>query len=178
MSFSPADLVTRGVSYHAPPSHKKHHEVDTKIKPEKKKQMKVEINLTKPDNLVGRPIVKIKKRLAKEAEDLHKEHEEREKKKKEEPKKEEVEMVIKEEVEKPKRVRKPKVDLVSKIDEMSKTIAELRSEKAKEDEKDAMKIKYLEEESKVKVPRKGRFAKGSQEAKDHMASIRSKRTKK
>jgi len=172
MSFNPADLVTRGAECCPPPNHKKHNEAT--MKPTMKK-MKVDINLNKPDNLVGRPIVKIKKRVAKEAEDLFKEHEDREKKMKEEPKKEETK---KEELEKPKRTRKPKVDLVSKIEEMSKTIAELRSDKAKEDEKDAMKIKNLEEESKVKVPRKGRFPKGSQEAKDHMASIRSKKTKK
>lgn len=174
--FNPADLITRGQSFQQPPMTTNHIEVSTKISPEEKKKRKIEINTSKPASLVGRPIVKIKKREPKEALELHKEHEEVEKKKKEEPKKEEP--VKTEEGQKAKPGRKPKVDLVAKIEEMNKTISELRKDKAKEDEKDAMKIKNLEEESKPVLGRKGRFAKGSQEAKDYMAAMRAKKSKK
>jgi hypothetical protein len=178
--FNPADIVTRGVSHHPPPSHSKNNEVIARPNPEKKERKRKEINLTKPATLVDKPIVKIISREPKEALALVKEHEAREAAKKivEEPKKEEP----KKEEQKIKRERKPRVNMAEKIEEMTKMIADLKKDKASQDEKQAMEIKgvedKIEKEAKVKVPRKGRFPKGSQEAKDYMAAMRAKKAKK
>jgi hypothetical protein len=181
--FNPADIVTRGVSHHPPPSRSKQPEAIAKPSPEKKERRRKEINLTKPDALVDKPIVKVMMREPKEALALLKEHEamvQAAKKAVEEPKKEEPKPV--EEKPKVKRERKPKVDMAAKLEEMTKMISDLKKDKASQDEKHAMEIKgeedKIEKEAKVKVPRKGRFPKGSQEAKDYMAAMRAKKTKK
>jgi hypothetical protein len=181
--FNPADIVTRGVAHHPPPSHTKNVEVIAKPNPEKKERKRKEINLNKPDVLVGKPIAKIMVREPKEAIEFHKDNlimSAMKEEPKKEPKKEEINEIV--EKPKAKRERKPKVDLVAKVEEMTKMISDLKKDKASQDEKHAMEIKAVEEkvekEGKVKVPRKSRFAKGSQEAKDFMAAMRAKKGKK
>ena len=154
--FNPADIVTRGVAHHPPPMHAKQVvEVSAKIEPAKERKRK-SVNLKKPGVLVGKPIVEIKERDTM-------------------PPVIKIEEIKKEEAkpaEKAKRVRKAKVNVAEKVEEMADMISELR--------KDAGEMKRAEgeKESKVKVPRKGRFEKGSQEAKDYMAAMRAKKGKK
>ena len=163
--FNPADIVTRGVAHHPPPAHSKQVEISAKPTPEKKERKRRDINLKNPATLVGKPVAKIVMREMKIAPGLV------------EPPKE-----VKEEKPKVKRERKPKATTAAKIEEMEKVIAELKKDKASQDEKHAMEIKAVEDakekEGKVKAARTGRFPKGSQEAKDYMAAMRAKKGKK